>query len=63
MKKVLIGTGVLVASASNALAAQCTPGFQTVCDVPEISALQGTAAIAAVAAVVLLVWERSRRAA
>ena len=62
MKKVLIGTGVLVASASNALASACDPLLQ-VCDVPEISALQGTAAIAAVAAVVLLVWERSRRAA
>lgn len=31
--------------------------------VPEISALEGTAALAAVAAVVLLVWERRRRAA
>lgn len=30
--------------------------------VPEISALSGTAAIAALAAVVLLVWERRRRA-
>lgn len=62
MKKVLAATGVLVASASSAFAADCDPMLQ-VCDVPEISALQGTAAIAAVAAVVLLVWERSRRAA
>lgn len=32
-------------------------------DVPEISALEGTAALAVLAAVVLLVWERRRRAA
>lgn len=31
--------------------------------VPEISALEGTAALAAVAAIVLLAWERSRRSA
>lgn len=31
--------------------------------VPEISALEGTAAIAAVVAIVALVWERRRRAA
>lgn len=31
--------------------------------VPEISALEGTAAIAALAAIVLLTWERRRRAA
>lgn len=30
--------------------------------VPEISALEGTAAIAALAAIVLLTWERRRRA-
>lgn len=30
--------------------------------VPEISALEGTAAIAALAAIVLLAWERRRRA-
>ncbi len=30
--------------------------------VPEISALEGTAALAAVAAIVLLAWERRRRA-
>lgn len=30
--------------------------------VPEISALEGTAAIAAMAAIVLLTWERRRRA-
>lgn len=31
--------------------------------VPEISALEGTAALAALAAIVLLAWERRRRAA
>jgi len=31
--------------------------------VPEISALEGTAALAALAAIVLLTWERRRRAA
>lgn len=31
--------------------------------VPEISALEGTAAIAALAAIVLIAWERRRRAA
>lgn len=31
--------------------------------VPEISALEGTAALAALAAIVLIAWERSRRAA
>ncbi|MDD9717144.1 MULTISPECIES: hypothetical protein [Dinoroseobacter] len=36
--------------------AGCTP-------VPEISALEGTAALAAVVAIVALVWERRRRAA
>ncbi len=39
-------------------------GFQPVTtSVPEISALEGTAAIAALAAIVLLAWERRRRAA
>ena len=32
------------------------------CSVPEISALEGTAAIAVVMAIVLLAWERRRRA-
>lgn len=39
----------------------CPPGQTCGASVPEISALSGTAALAAVAAVVLLVWERSRR--
>lgn len=59
MKKAILATAALIASSSSAFALSpigATP-------VPEISALEGTAAIAAVAAVVLLVWERSRRAA
>ncbi len=40
-----------------------TTGNKTGADVPEISALEGTAALAALAAIVLLAWERRRRAA
>ncbi|WP_420862166.1 VPEID-CTERM sorting domain-containing protein [Algirhabdus cladophorae] len=63
MKKLVIATSALVASASASFAG-CNnlPGIPCN-DVPEISALQGTAALAAVAAVVLLAWERRRRAA
>lgn len=39
----------------NPNAAGCTP-------VPEISALEGTAAIAVLTAIMLLAWERRRRA-
>lgn len=59
MKKILTATGALVASASAALAVPI-PNNGT--PVPEISALEGTAAIAALAAIVLLAWERRRRA-
>ena len=65
MKKLTLAATAVLASASTAFAGggQCD-GITSVCtSVPEISALQGTAAIAAIAAVVLLVWERSRRAA
>lgn len=64
MKKLAIASATLVASASAAFAQGC---LGTQCKgatpVPEISALEGTAALAAVAAVVLLAWERRRRAA
>jgi hypothetical protein len=60
MKKLITSVAVLVATASMA-SAKCLPG--QVCDVPEISAMEGTAALAAVAAVLLMVWERRRRAA
>lgn len=61
MKKVFFSAAALMAFAQ-AAAASCGPGG-TACAVPEISALEGTAALAALAAVVLLVWERRRRAA
>lgn len=68
MKTILVAATTLVASAGVALAN--TP---TICatfpqaaacatPVPEISALEGTAAIAALAAIVLIAWERRRRA-
>ena len=63
MKKLALASVALMASASSALAVvTCPPGL-TCTAVPEISALEGTAALAALAAVVLLAWERRRRAA
>ena len=63
MKKLVLATTATLASASAAFAAECGPFNQTDCaEVPEISALEGTAALAVVAAVVLLAWERRRRA-
>ncbi|MFV0361389.1 hypothetical protein [Tropicimonas sp.] len=47
--------------ASDCITAPFKPECQT--SVPEISAMEGTAALVALAAVVLLVWERRRRAA
>lgn len=62
MKKLALAAIAATAAATPALA--CT-GIQ--CPqptaVPEISAMHGVAAVAALAAVVLLVWERRRRAA
>jgi len=57
---VLANTGVASAADcdTNPTLPGCTPAA-----VPEISALEGTAALAAIAAIVLLVWERRRRAA
>lgn len=46
-----------------ATGASANPFAPTPTPVPEISALEGTAALAAVAAIVLLAWERRRRAA
>lgn len=62
MKKLGYSIAALIGSAQMSLAclgAACPPPTL----VPEISALEGTAAIAALAAVVLLVWERRRRSA
>ncbi|MDW3223544.1 MAG: hypothetical protein R8G34_11800 [Paracoccaceae bacterium] len=63
MKKIAFAATALVVLADTALAAVSCPPGQVCTAVPEISALEGTAAIAAIAAVVMLVWERSRRAA
>lgn len=54
-----------LASAANATACSLNPNLpdcNPVTPVPEISALEGTAALAALAAIVLLTWERRRRA-
>ena len=63
MKKAFAASAAVLASASAALA---NPGgslsFNNPTPVPEISALEGTAAIAALAAIVLFAWERRRRA-
>lgn len=57
MKKILT-SGLVFAASTVAAYAQAKPP-----SVPEISALEGTAALAVIAAVVLLAWERRRRAA
>lgn len=63
MKKLAFASAAVIASASSVFAADCNPSLGQPCAVPEISALEGTAALAAVAAIVLLAWERRRRAA
>jgi len=60
MKKLFASAVAVVATAPAAFAITIPT---TGTPVPEISALEGTAAIAALAAVVLLAWERRRRAA
>lgn len=59
MKKLALAS-IMTMSAAPAFAALSGKGATAV---PEISALEGTAAIAALAAIVLLAWERRRRAA
>ncbi|SIO59748.1 VPEID-CTERM protein sorting domain-containing protein [Rhodovulum sp. ES.010] len=61
MRTLVIAGGTWLAMAGASLAQACDPSKP--CSVPEISALEGTAAVAAVAAIVLLAWERRRRAA
>ena len=61
MNKLLISAAAVV-MASPAFASVNTP-LPPATAVPEISALEGTAALAAVAAIVLLAWERRRRSA
>ncbi len=64
MKKVAFAALATLAALPAYAVGSCLPGQN--CDpvsVPEISALEGTAALAALAAVVLIAWERRRRAA
>lgn len=64
MKTLITSVAATVALAGSALANGNCGSFGGQCtSVPEISALEGTAAIAALAAIVLLAWERRRRAA
>ena len=67
MKKIMLATSIFVMQAGVAAAQQIgsgptTGGTGSGTKVPEISALEGTAAIAVLAAIVLLAWERRRRA-
>lgn len=69
MKKYAFASGIVSAIAAAASTMTTTAAFacgigceEPVTPVPEISALEGTAAIAALAAIVLLTWERRRRA-
>ena len=62
--KTLFHSVVIMAITAPAAFAQVLDGSQgDPKPVPEISALEGTAALAALAAIVLLAWERRRRAA
>ena len=67
MKKLALSIVAMVSSAGAGMAADCLDAFNQpipgcVAQVPEISALEGTAALAVVAAIVLLAWERRRKA-
>jgi hypothetical protein len=67
MKKIALGASLLMLQAPIAFAqaigeGPTTGGTGKGTPVPEISALEGTAALAVIAAVVLLAWERRRRA-
>jgi hypothetical protein len=62
MKKAFLATAAVLASSASAFATGLPGGLTNSTSVPEISALEGTAALAAVAAIVLLAWERRRRA-
>lgn len=68
MKKIAIAASLMMLQAPMAFAitigqGPVTGGNGKGTPVPEISALEGTAALAVVAAIVLLAWERRRRAA
>ena len=59
MIKTFLASSVASLAMAGMAAAQALPDPKAV---PEISALEGTAAVSALAAVVLLAWERRRRA-
>lgn len=63
MKKLALSFAAVVASAQASLACVGVACPPPAAEVPEISAMEGTAALAVLAAVVLLAWERRRRAA
>ncbi len=64
MKKTFVSLTALFATASASLANPngCEVFNNCPTPVPEISAMEGTAALVALAAIVLLAWERRRRA-
>lgn len=59
MKKILASSTAATLALTAQVFAQTKPGDPVA--VPEISALEGVAALALVAAVVAIVWERRRR--
>ncbi|WP_424967185.1 hypothetical protein [Dinoroseobacter sp. S375] len=63
LRTALTTAGVFALTAGAAMATTDCSFVGNCPTVPEISALEGTAALAAVLAVVALVWERRRRAA
>ncbi len=63
IRSIAVAMTALGATATSALANTNCAYSGTCAAVPEISALEGTAAIAAVFAVAALLWERRRRAA
>ncbi|WP_411958359.1 hypothetical protein [Paracoccus homiensis] len=60
--KALFVSAIASLAALPALASDVPPPPGSATPVPEISALEGTAALVALAAIVLLTWERRRRA-
>lgn len=64
MKKLAVAITAILYAAPSWAVVNCPPGqvCTPVTQVPEISAMEGTAALAVLAAVVLLAWERRRRA-
>ncbi|MEL6124783.1 MAG: VPEID-CTERM sorting domain-containing protein [Pseudomonadota bacterium] len=60
MKALFVTVTTSMMLAANSAYAVCDP-TKPCSDVPEIDALAGTAALAAVAATVALVWERRRK--